>query len=96
MQQTALLYHYDDEEQEEKIPGKARWERQAPCNSGRAPSKADWPLTNWMRNNEDPFSSILVKGDVMKDMYKNVEYHNKQRELYWEKHQAVVKDKTEE
>jgi hypothetical protein len=32
----------------------------------------------------------------MKDLYGKVEYHTKQRELYWEMHQAVAKGKTEE
>ncbi len=43
-QQSTFVYHYDDEEKEGKVPGKARREGQAPCKGDRVPSKADCPL----------------------------------------------------
>ncbi len=51
---------------------------------------------NSMMKNEKPFASIFLNIEVMKDLHEKVEYHNKQKELYWEMHQAVAKGKTEE
>lgn len=49
-----------------------------------------------MRNKEEPFASISVKEKARKDLYEKFEHHSKQRELYCEIHQAVLKGKTEE
>ena len=50
---------------------------------------------NCKRSGEELFS-YLMRDEVMKDLYGKVEYHTKQRELYWEMHQAVAKGKTDE
>ena len=50
---------------------------------------------NRKRSGEELFS-YLMRDKVMKELYKKVDYHNEQRELYWEMHQEVAKGKTEE